>query len=196
MKSFKTVDDYIENARRWKDELAQLRKILLDTGLSEEVKWGGPIYTYKGKNIAGIAGFKSYFGLWFHQGALLKDHRKKLINAQEGVTKALRQWRFSSAKEIDAKTIKAYVKEAIRNAEAGKEIKPVKKKEAIVSKELNKALKINPKALKQFQQFTDAKKREYAEYIEEAAMLETKQRRLEKIIPMIIQGKGLNDKYK
>lgn len=196
MKSFKTVDDYIENARRWKDELAQLRKILLDTGLSEEVKWGGPIYTYKGKNIAGIAGFKSYFGLWFHQGALLKDHRKKLINAQEGVTKALRQWRFSSAKEIDAKTIKAYVKEAIRNAEAGEEIKPVKKKEAIVSKELNKALKINPKALKQFQQFTDAKKREYAEYIEEAAMLETKQRRLEKIIPMIIQGKGLNDKYK
>lgn len=196
MKSFKTVDDYIENASQWQGELAQLRNILLDTDLTEEVKWGSPIYTYKGKNIAGIAGFKSYFGLWFHQGALLKDSRKKLINAQEGVTKALRQWRFVSAKEIDAKTIKAYVKEAIKNAELGKEIKPVKQKKTIISKELNKALKQNPKASKQFQLFTDAKKREYADYIDEAAKAATKQRRLEKIIPMILQGKGLNDKYK
>lgn len=196
MKSFKTVDDYIENARQWQGELTQLRNILLDTALTEEVKWGSPIYTYKGKNVAGIAGFKSYFGLWFHQGALLKDPRKKLINAQEGVTKALRQWRFSSVKEIDAKTIKAYVKEAIKNVEEGKEIKPVKQKKAITSKELKNALKLNPKAFMQFQLFSDAKKREYAEYIVEAAKAETKQRRLEKIIPMILQGKGLNDKYK
>ena len=196
MKAYKTVDDYIEHANQWKAELIELRNILLDTDLTEEVKWGGPTYTYQGKNIAAIAGFKSYFGLWFHQGALLKDPKKKLMNAQEGVTKALRQWRFSSAEEIDAKTIKAYVKEAIKNAHAGIEIKPVKQKKAVTSQELNKALKLNPKALKQFQLFTDAKRREYAEYIEEAAKAETKQRRLEKIIPLIIQGKGLNDKYK
>ncbi len=196
MKSFKTVDDYIAHAGHWQQELAHLRDILLDTELQEEVKWGGPIYTYKGKNIAGIAGFKSYFGLWFHQGALLKDPKKRLINAQEGVTKALRQWRFASAKDIDAKTIKAYIREAIDNAKAGKEIKPVKQKKSVRSKELEQALKGNSKAAKRFQLFSDAKKREYAEYIQEAAKAETRQRRLEKIIPMIMQGKGLNDKYK
>lgn len=194
MKSFKTVDDYIENARQWKDELDQLRNILLATGLTEEVKWGGPIYTYNGKNIAGIAGFKSYFGLWFHQGALLKDPKKKLINAQEGVTKALRQWRFSSAKEIDSKTIKAYVKEAIQNAKTGKVIKPTSKIK-LVSKELEDALKLNSAAAKQFNLLTPYKQRDYIEYISDAVKPETKIKRINKVIPMIKKGIGLNDKY-
>ncbi|HEY5691382.1 MAG TPA: DUF1801 domain-containing protein [Cyclobacteriaceae bacterium] len=141
MKSFKTVEDYIVNAKQWQEELNALRGILLETELTEGVKWGGPIYTYNGKNVAGIAGFKSYFGLWFHQGALLKDPKKKLINAQEGVTKALRQWRFSSLNEIDEKTIKAYVKEAIQKVKDGVEIKPVRQKKTVASKELITALK-------------------------------------------------------
>ncbi|MEQ8424828.1 MAG: DUF1801 domain-containing protein, partial [Cyclobacteriaceae bacterium] len=173
MKSYKSVDDFLAGAKQWRQELIQLREILLSTGLTEEVKWGGPIYIHNGKNIAGIAGFKSYVGLWFHQGALLKDEKKKLINAQEGVTKALRQWRFTSQKEIDAKTIKAYVKESIKNLEAGKEIKPAPKKKLTIPKELRSALKKNPKSENAFKALSNFKQREYAEFIQEAAKLET-----------------------
>ncbi len=93
-KRHKTVDDYIEAAEPWQDELIRLRKILRSTDLEETVKWGAPCYTHDGKNVVGMASFKSYVGLWFHQGALLGDKKKVLINAQEGKTKALRQWRF------------------------------------------------------------------------------------------------------
>lgn len=196
MKSYKTVDDYISSSKQWKEELIQLREILQETELTEEVKWGGPIYTYNGKNVAGIAGFKSYFGLWFHQGALLKDPKQKLINAQEGVTKALRQWRFSSVREIDAKTIKAYVKEAIQKVKDGVEIKPIRQKKMVTSNELATALKKNQAAAKQFKLLTTFKQREYAEYINDAAKQETKIRRLEKVLPMIAKGLGLNDKYR
>ncbi|MCB0500411.1 MAG: DUF1801 domain-containing protein, partial [Cyclobacteriaceae bacterium] len=73
MQSFKTVDEFISQAKQWKEELMQLREILRETKLTEGIKWGAPIYTYKGKNVVGMAGFKSYVGLWFHQGVLLKD---------------------------------------------------------------------------------------------------------------------------
>jgi uncharacterized protein YdeI (YjbR/CyaY-like superfamily) len=94
MKRANSVDEYIADAGTWKNELKRLREILRSTELKEEVKWGGPCYTCDGKNVVGIAGFKSYFGLWFHQGALLKDPKKVLMNAQEGKTKAMRQWRM------------------------------------------------------------------------------------------------------
>lgn len=196
MQSYKTVDQFIANANQWKDELIKLREILLDTELTEEVKWGAPIYTYKGKNVVGMAGFKSYVGLWFHQGALLKDPKKKLMNAQEGVTKAQRQWRISSEKEIDQKTIKAFVKQAIKHIEDGNQIKPVPKKKLIVPKELATIFKKNTAAGNAFKQLTPFKQREYAEYIAEAARPETKAKRLEKILPMIQKGIGMNDKYR
>lgn len=196
MQSYKTVDQFISNAKQWKDELIQLREILLDTELTEEVKWGAPIYTYKGKNVVGMAGFKSYVGLWFHQGALLKDPKKKLMNAQEGVTKAQRQWRIASEKEIDQKTIKVFVKEAIQHIEDGNAIKPSPKKKLTVPKELAAILKKNAAASNAFKQLAAFKQREYAEYIAEAAKPETKVRRIEKILPMILNGIGLNDKYK
>lgn len=101
MKRYKTVDDYVANAEQWQDELERLRGILRSTELTEDVKWGAPCYTFDGQNVVGLAGFKSYFGLWFHQGALLNDKNKALINAQEGATKALRQWRMNSAREIE-----------------------------------------------------------------------------------------------
>ncbi len=196
MNAYETVDQYLAHAKQWKSELAKLREILLETSLHEEIKWGAPIYTYNGKNVAGIAGFKSYFGLWFHQGALLKDSRKKLINAQEGITKALRQWRFKSIDEIDAKIIKAYIKEAIKLVEDGKEIKPLPRKKLIVPKELTLALKKNALAAAAYKKLTPFKQREYAEFIADASKSETKARRLEKILPMITRGIGLNDKYR
>ncbi|MGE0590034.1 MAG: YdeI family protein [Cyclobacteriaceae bacterium] len=194
MEKTNSIDDYIENSPR-KEELIRLRQILLDCKLTEEIKWGAPTYTYQGMNVAGIAAFKSYVGLWFHQGALLKDKEKKLINAQEGKTKALRQWRFASAKEIQPGLIKAYVNEAIKVVKEGRSIKPSAKKKIELPAELGNALKAK-KVATIFQTLTPFKQREYIEYVAEAARPETRQRRVEKILPMILKGIGLNDKYR
>ncbi|HNP07299.1 MAG TPA: DUF1801 domain-containing protein [Cyclobacteriaceae bacterium] len=196
MESHKSVKHYIHNKKQWTNELVTLREILLSTGMKEEVKWGVPVYSYEGKNVAGIAAFKSYVGLWFYQGALLKGAKKKLVNAQEGKTKALRQWRFTSMKEIDEKLIRTYLKEAIQNVKAGKEIKPDRDKPIAIPKELSSHLKKTPSALKAFNLLSKGKQREYAEHIEEAAKPETKSRRIKKILPMIVNGDGLHDKYK
>ena len=196
MKRHKTVDDYIEASDQWASELTRLRAILNTTGLTEEVKWGAPCYCYAGKNIVGMAGFKSYVGLWFHQGALLKDEQKVLINAQAGKTKALRQWRMTSAKDIKPAVIKRYVKEAIQLVKDGKRIGPAKSKVVNIPPELKKALSKNKSTQKTFTQLTPGRQREYAEYISTAKREETKINRVEKIMPMIKLGIGLNDKYR
>ena len=196
MKRYKTVDEYIEGAEHWQSELRQLRKILTSTDLEETVKWGGPCYTYHGKNIVGMGAFKAYFGLWFFQGALLTDSQQVLVNAQEGKTKALRQWRMQARKEIDPRLIRSYVKEAISVQTQGLDIKPARDKPLNVPPQLEAALSKNKRANARFKELSRGKQREYAEYIADAKREETKVKRLEKILPMIIAGKGLNDKYR
>ena len=196
MKRFKTVDDYIASSTQWQDALNKLREIMLSTGLEETVKWGVPVYTFSGKNIVGLAAFKNYVGIWFYQGVFLKDAKKMLVNAQEGKTKALRQWRFNSIEEINEDLVKTYVFEAIENQKQGKELKPERKKDLIIPPELKDVFKQNQDLADQFDTLTLSCKREYAEYISEAKREETKVRRLEKIIPMIMEKTGLNDKYK
>lgn len=196
MKRHKTVDEYLANETQWHAELVQLRKILNSTALEETVKWGAPCYTVDGKNVVGIGAFKSYFGLWFFQGALMSDDDKVLINAQEGKTKGLRQWRMSSKTEIKARAIKAYVKEAIDLQRSGQQIKVDRTKPLVIPPELEQALGKSKKAQAGFAKLTKAKQRDYAEYISEAKRAETKKRRLQKIIPMIQRGGGLNDKYR
>jgi len=196
MKRAKSVDEYIKTSDNWRAELKQLREILKGTELTEEVKWGAPCYTYEGKNVIGVAAFKSYLGLWLHQGALLKDDKKALINAQEGVTKALRQWRMHSASEIKPAIIKRYVKEAIQLVKDGKSIGPAKKKPVAVPPELQKALQKNKAAAQEFESLTPGRQREYADYVSEAKRKETKQSRIAKVMPMIKTGIGLHDKYR
>jgi uncharacterized protein YdeI (YjbR/CyaY-like superfamily) len=196
MKRAKSVDEYIADAGSWKSELKRLREILQSTELEEDVKWGGPCYTYNGKNIVGLAGFKSYFGLWFHQGALLKDQKKVLMNAQEGRTKALRQWRMQTAKDIRPTIIKSYVREAIKLAKEGRQIAPSRKKPLLVPAELKKALGANRQASENLENMRLGLRREYADYITDAKRDDTKLRRLEKIMPMIKAGSGLHDKYR
>jgi uncharacterized protein YdeI (YjbR/CyaY-like superfamily) len=198
MKRFETAQEYIASKKDWRQSLILLRDILLSTKLGETIKWGMPVYTFEGKNIAGMAAFKSYVGLWFFQGALLKDNKGKLINAQSGKTKALRQWRFSSKKEIEkeSKAIKQYLEEAISNTKQGKEIKPERKKPLEIPKELNSVFKKAKKVKESFYSLSLAKQRDYCEYISEAKRESTKNSRLEKIIPMILKKIGLNDKYK
>lgn len=198
MKGHKTVDAYIEHSGACADILILLRELLTATDLEEMTKWGGPVYTLNGKNVIGLGAFKQYTALWFFQGAFLKDKKKKLVNAQEGVTKGLRQWRFASVQELrkDILTVKEYVDEAIKNQMEGKEIKPERKKPVIVPPELNAVLKKNVELKKKFNLFTPGKKREFTDYISEAKRAETKMKRIEKIIPMILNGVGLNDKYR
>ena len=109
----KTVDSYIRDASKWNDELKRLREILLSTGLDESIKWGAPCYTHNGRNIVGMSGFKSYFGLWFFEGAAIDDDAGVLINAQPGKTKSMRQWRMTSSADIQPAVIRRYVKRAI-----------------------------------------------------------------------------------
>jgi len=128
----------------------------------------------------------------------LKDKKKKLINAQDGKTKALRQWRFNSVKEIEveSKTIKQYLEEAILNQKQGREIKPERKNPLKIPKELNAILKKDKKVKESFNSLSLSKQRDYCNYISEAKRETTKISRLEKIIPMILKNIGLNDNYR
>lgn len=196
MKAYTTVDEYILNAQFGKEILIVLRELICSTGLTETVKWGGPVYTFNGKNIIGLGAFKSYTGIWFYQGTFLKDEAGVLINATEGITKALRQWRFNSVDEIDDKLVLLYINEAIQNAKEGKQVKPDREKKLNIPEELQQAL-LESKALeKAFLAFTPGCQREFAGYVAEAKRAETREIRVQKIIPMILAKRGLNDKYK
>lgn len=190
----KTVEEYIEGSQ-WGDEIQILREILLGTDLKECVKWGAPHYTINNKNVVGIAGFKEHFALWFHQGVFLQDTYNVLMNAGEGVTKGLRQWRFKSREEIDKERILEYTLEAIENQRRGLEIKPETKK-VPMPMELDRELKANRPLKEAFDALSPGKRKEYAEYVGSAKQEKTRLSRLQKCVPMILAGTGLNDKYR
>ena len=127
---------------------------------------------------------------------MLADAKGVLINAQEGKTKALRQWRFDSKKEIDSRLIKAYVKEAVTLQAQGVQIKADRARPVEIPRHLKAALSEDKKANSGFKALSKGKQREYAEYIADAKRDETKIKRIAKIMPMIVAGKGLNDKYR
>lgn len=193
-----TVTEYIEKNKKWQQELLLLSEVLLGYDFDENIKWGSPVYSFGKKNLIGIAAFKNYVGLWFFQGGLLKDIEKKLVNAQEGKTKALRQWRFLSLEEIveNEKILNKYIIETIENHNNGLEIKPQKNKSLIIPPLLKKELEENTEFKNAYDKLSLSKRREYAEYILEAKREQTKLKRMEKIIPLILEGKGLHDKYK
>ena len=194
----KSVEDFINTREKWQAEITRLREILVSMDLEEGIKWMFPCYTHNKKNVVGIGGFKSYFGLWFYEGASMSDSQGVLTNAQEGKTKDLRQWRMTTAKEIKVRSIRAYVKEAIELSRVAKKKSPQKRNVSTVEvpPELHGALRANKKAAAAFNSLTPGRQRDYAEYIATAKRPETKLKRLEKILPMITNGVGLNDKYR
>lgn len=198
MKYSKSVDSYIETKIQWKEALLLLRELLNTTPMEETLKWGMPVYTFNNKNVVGFSAFKSYVGIWFYQGVFLNDPKKRLINAQEGITKALRQWRFSSVKEIrdNRETILDYLEESIENQKSGKELKPERNKPLELPAELEHAFSENPLLKERFEALSLSNKRAFAEHVESAKREETRKQRLEKVMPMILAGIGLNDKYK
>lgn len=196
MQTFNTVNEFILNANFGKEILIVLREILTATKLQETVKWGAPTYTINNKNVVGMAAFKSYVGLWFYQGVFLKDEAGVLINATEGMTKALRQWRFTSVEDIDYELILKYVNEAIQNQKEGKELKPDRNKPVIIPEELKQVLQDDKELEVCFNRFTPGKQREFAEYIASAKQSETRFARVQKVIPLILENTGLNDKFR
>lgn len=198
MRKNKSVATYINNHSVWKDSLLVLKDLIDSTQLHENIKWGAPVYTLNNKNIVGFCAFKTYVGLWFYQGVFLKDTGKKLINAQEGKTKALRQWRFISIEDVvnEKDNILAYLHEAIENHKLGKAIKPQSNPAFVMPPELLEKLDNDHDLKCAFEKFTQSKQREYCEHISEAKQNKTKQKRLEKIMPMVMKGEGLNDKYR
>ena len=189
------VDVYIAKHKDFSHILNKLRDIILSTELIETIKWGMPTYTLNNKNIVGMSAFKSHCGIWFFKGALLKDVEGVLINAQEGKTNAMRQWRFASDSKIDIKLVLKYLAEAIENEKKGLKIERINKP-LVIPPQLKNILKSNKDVENSFKALTLAKKREFAEYIKEAKRESTKENRLEKIIPMIINRIGLNEAYK
>jgi len=191
------VNEYLANNQKWQAPLELLRELVLSTGLKETIKWMFPTYTLGGKNVVALCAFKEYCGIWFFQGGLLKDELKVLTNAQEGKTKAMRQWRFQSIEAIQPEIVLAYIEEAIQNQKDGKVIKPTRtKKPLIIPPELQEVLAQNTTLSTHFETFSLTNRRDFADYISNAKRTETKAKRMEKIIPMILQGVGLNDKYK
>lgn len=197
MERHKTASDYYAVDHRFKEAIGHLRNLAQRTEAIETCKWGMPVYTIDNKNIFGICRFKDFFGVWFYQGVFLKDPKKVLRNAQEGKTKAMRHWNFSSAEAIDDEGILSYMNEAIANQKLGKSITPTKKSAIVEIPELLKEAFNEDRDLRQqFDAFSAYKQKEFCEYIVEAKQEKTKIRRLEKIIPLIQKGIGLNDKYR
>jgi uncharacterized protein YdeI (YjbR/CyaY-like superfamily) len=197
MKKATSVDNYIEQNSHYQTELEILRQLLLQTKLEEQLKWSAPVYSINNKNVLGIGAFKNHFCLWFFNGVFLKDEAKALYNAQEDKTKALRQLRFKTKDDINIDLIKDYVNEAIKNQELGKEIKPARTtKKVLMPLELKKALELDAKLNTAFKKLSLSKQNEYCEHITSAKREATKQSRIEKIRPLILNGAGLNDKYK
>lgn len=188
------VDWFFNKAEKWKDEYELLRKICLDCGLTEELKWGCPCYTDQKKNIVLIHGFKEYCALLFHKGVLLKDPKGILIQQTENV-QAARQLRFTELQEIVEmeSVIKSYIIEAIEVEEAGVEVKFKKTDEFEFSEEFQQKLNENPALKSAFDALTPGRKRGYLLHFSGAKQSKTRMRRVEKYIPKILDGKGLQD---
>jgi uncharacterized protein YdeI (YjbR/CyaY-like superfamily) len=189
------VDWYFTKNKEWQKEIELLRTIVL-TGdeLTEELKWGVPCYTYEKKNVVLIHVFKEYCALLFHKGVLLKDPEQILIQQTEHVQVA-RQIRFTSVKEITRmKTVlKAYIKEAIEVEKSGMKAPMKKTKEFEMPEEFQKELNKKPALKKAFEVLTPGRQRGYLLYFSSAKQAKTREARIEKYIPQIMAGKGVED---
>lgn len=196
MAKITTIDEYINSHTAWAFQLKLLRKLLNSFPLTETIKWGGPVYKLEGKNLIGIGAFKNHYALWLFQGALLQNNTELLVNAQEGKTSALRQIRFDKNSIIQPEVLSKYISESIELSKQGKLIKSNMKKEIIIPSQLLDQFEKDKDLSEAFSGLSPGKQREYSEYITGAKLEGTKQKRIEKIIPMIKNGARLNDKYK
>jgi len=188
------VDGYLRKAKKWQKEFEKLRTIVLDCGLTEELKWGCPCYTFQKSNIVLIHGFKEYCALLFFKGALLKDANGILIQQTENV-QAARQIRFTNVREIVEMEpiLKAYIYEAIEVEKAGLKVNFKKTSEFKIPEEFQKKLDETPALKKAFAALTPGRQRGYLFYFSQPKQSKTRESRVEKCKQQILNGKGLND---
>lgn len=188
------VDRYIDKSKKWKEETILLREICLECGLDEDFKWMHPCYTFQGRNIVLIHGFKDYCALLFHKGVLLSDFENILVQQTENVQSA-RQIRFTDNQQIiDLKSvIKAYIFEAVDVEKSGEEVNMKKTADFDMITELRQAFENSPDLETAFYNLTPGRQRGYLLYLSQAKQSKTREERIKKITPKIFEGKGLND---
>ncbi|PFN98039.1 hypothetical protein COJ85_21170 [Bacillus sp. AFS076308] len=188
------VDEFLSKAKKWKEEYEKLRQIVLDCELTEEYKWMHPCYTFEKKNIVLIHGFKEYCALLFHKGALLKDAKGILIQQTENV-QAARQIRFTNVQEIIAMEtiLKDYIYEAIEVEKAGLEVNFKKNTDYTIPEEFQNKLDEIPALKTAFEALTPGRQRAYILHFSQPKQSKTRVTRVEKYMPQILNGKGLND---
>jgi uncharacterized protein YdeI (YjbR/CyaY-like superfamily) len=188
------VDFYFDENEKWQKEIAKLRTVILDCGLTEELKWGCPCYTFQNSNIVLIHVFKEYCAVLFFKGALLNDPNGILIQQTENV-QAARQARFTNLKEIVKleRILKAYIYEAIEVEKAGLKVKLKKTADFAVPEEFQIKLNKSKGLKKAFEALTPGRQRAYLFYFSQAKQSKTRASRVEKYIPKILEGKGLED---
>lgn len=189
------VDFFFEKDTPWQSAYKQLRKIILDCGLIEELKWGVPCYTHNGKNVVLIHGFKDYCALLFHKGALLKDTEGILVQQTENVQSA-RQIRFTGEAQIQEMEpiLKTYLYEAIEVEKAGLQVKLKKTSEFEMPEELQTKLDTDTEFKTAFEALTPGRQRGYMLYFSQPKQSKTRISRIEKSFPKILDGKGYNER--
>jgi uncharacterized protein YdeI (YjbR/CyaY-like superfamily) len=188
------VDAFMRRAEKWQEEFEKLRMIILDRGLTEEFKWGNPCYTLDEKNIVLMHGFKEYCALLFFKGALLNDPKGILIQQTQNV-QAARQVRFTNVREIVKMkpTLKAYIDQAIAVEKAGLKVKLKETADYEIPEEFLNKLDENPDLKTAFDALTPGRQRAYIYYFSQPKQSKTRESRVEKSMPQILNGKGLND---
>jgi len=188
------VDFFFSKAKKWQQEFEKLRMIILDCGLTEELKWGKPCYTFQKSNIVLMHGFKEYCALLFLKGALLKDVNGILIQQTENVQSA-RQIRFTNVREIIKieRILKSYIEEAVEVEKAGLKVNFKKTVKFIIPEEFQKKLDKNHDLKTAFDSLTPGRQRGYILYFSAPKQSKTRESRIEKYIQQILKGKGLND---
>ena len=188
------VDAYISKLKQWREETEKLRAIVLACPVTEELKWGVPCYTFDDRNVVLIHGFKEYCAILFVKGALLKDPKGILIQQTENVQSA-RQVRFTSLQEIVKlqAVLKTYIRAAIEVEKAGLKVVHKSTEEFEVAEEFQNRLDKTPTLKKAFEALTPGRQRAYLLHFSSAKQSKTRESRIEKCLPMILDGKGLND---
>ena len=188
------VDFFFSKAGTWQQEFEKLRTIILDCGLTEELKWGCPCYALKKSNIVLMHGFKEYCALLFFKGALLKDAKRILIQQTENV-QAARQIRFTNVREIVKleKILKAYIYEAIEVEKSGLKVPLKKTREFNIPEEFQSKLDKTPALRTAFEALTPGRQRAYLFYFSQPKLSKTRESRVEKSMRQILKGKGLDD---
>jgi uncharacterized protein YdeI (YjbR/CyaY-like superfamily) len=187
------VDAYLSKATQWRQEFRTLRAICLASGLTEELKWRLPCYTFQGNNVAIIQGFKEYCALMFFKGSLLKDPRHILV--APGASQAARQARFTDPGEIDRlePVLKAFIREAVQLEKAGRQVQLKQTSDFKIPEEFQTQLDKNRALKTAFQALTPGRQRGYLFYFSQPKQSGTREARVAKSIPQILRGKGLND---